>query len=60
MSMSKEVRKMDSRETHPALKFMYWQKFCWDTKNLPVGLLNSSMMENKPAMKLEITIFSIV
>jgi len=48
LSMSKEVRKMDSGNTHPALKFMYWQKFCWDTKNLPVGLLNSTMMEGKP------------
>ena len=48
LSMSKEVRKMDSGKTHPALKFMYWQKFCWDTKNLPVGLLNSTMMEGKP------------
>ena len=43
--MTKEVSKMDSGKTHPALKFMYWQKFCWDTKNLPVGLLNSMMME---------------
>ena len=48
LSMSKEVRKMDSGKTHPALKFMYWQKFCWDTKNLPVGSLNSIMMEGKP------------
>ena len=48
LSMSKEVRKMDSGKAHPALKFMYWQKFCWDTKNLPVGLLNSTMMEGKP------------
>ena len=47
MSMAKEIRKMDSGETHPALKFMYWQKFCWDTKNLPVGLLNSIMMEKR-------------
>ncbi len=47
MSMAKEIRKMDSGKLHPALKFMYWQKFCWDTKNLPVGLLNSLMMEKK-------------
>ena len=48
MSMAKEIRKMDSGKLHPALKFMYWQKFCWDTKNLPVGLLNSLMMEKRP------------
>ncbi len=48
LSMQKEVMKMDSIKEHPALKFMYWQKFCWDTYNLPIGLLNSAMMENKP------------
>jgi len=46
-TMFKQVSKMDSGKTHPALKFMYWQKFCWDTKNLPVGLLNSVMMEKR-------------
>ena len=46
-AMFNQVSKMDSGKTHPALKFMYWQKFCWDTKNLPVGLLNSVMMEKR-------------
>ncbi len=46
-TMFKQVSKMDSGKTHPALKFMYWQKFCWDTKNLPVGLINSVMMEKR-------------
>ena len=46
-TMFNQVSKMDSGITHPALKFMYWQKFCWDTKNLPVGLLNSVMMEKR-------------
>jgi haloalkane dehalogenase len=46
-TMINEVNKMDSGKTHPALKFMYWQKFCWDTKNLPVGLINSVMMEKR-------------
>ena len=49
-SMSKEVRKMDAvsgQSGHPALKFMYWQKFCWDTENLPIGMLNSMMMEKR-------------
>ncbi len=53
LSMAKEVRKMDSGKSHPALKFMYWQKFCWDTKNLPVGLLNSTMMEGKPKNEIK-------
>ena len=47
MTMANEVRKMDSGNKHPALKFMYWQKYCWDTTNLPVGLLNSLMMEKR-------------
>ena len=49
-SMAKEVRKMDAvseQSGHPALKFMYWQKFCWDTENLPIGMLNSMMMEKR-------------
>jgi len=44
-SMSKEVTEMDKPGQHPALKFMYWQKFAWDTKDLPIGLINSAMME---------------
>ena len=52
MSMAKEVSKMDSKKTHPALKFMYWQKFCWDTKDLPVGLVSSTMMERLSNTKL--------
>ena len=47
-SMAKEVRKMDdSGSRHVALKFMYWQKFCWDTENLPIGMLNSMQMEKR-------------
>ena len=48
-SMAKEVRKMDADRAsgHVALKFMYWQKFCWDTKNLPIGMLNSMQMEKR-------------
>ena len=32
-------------KSHMATKFMYWQKFTWDTKNLPIGMMNSTMME---------------
>ena len=34
--MFKEVGKMDNTK-HMATKFMYWQKFTWDSKNLPIG-----------------------
>ena len=54
-SMAKELRQMDgkslvkdkSEKFHPALKFMYWQKFCWDTENLPIGFIASNSMENR-------------
>ena len=52
MSMAKEISEMDGKnlsqedtEFHPALKFMYWQKFCWDTVDLPTGFLMTNMME---------------
>ena len=56
-SMSKEVSKMDSGITHPALKFMYWQKLCWDTKDLPVGLISSTMMEKIPKINISLHYF---
>ena len=51
--MQKVVNKMDDNslsgekktKNHMATKFMYWQKFTWDTKNLPIGMVNSIMME---------------
>ncbi|HJL81090.1 MAG: haloalkane dehalogenase [Candidatus Poseidoniia archaeon] len=60
ISMAKEVRQMDGRSLskesdvkfHPALKFMYWQKFCWETENLPIGFMNSNMMEKRSKYSL--------
>lgn len=43
--MQKEITKMDKTK-HMATKFMYWQKFTWDTKNLPIGMINSIQMES--------------
>jgi haloalkane dehalogenase len=43
-SMAKQIREMDSGKTHPELKFMYWQKFCWDTVDLPTGFMMSQQM----------------
>ena len=45
--MAKQVRQMDSGKTHPGLKFMYWQKFCWDTEDLPIGFIQSMQMDKK-------------
>ena len=32
--------------------FAYWQKFCWETEDIPVGLLMSMMIERLPARRL--------
>ncbi len=45
--MQKAISSMDD-SAHPATRFAYWQKFCWEQENLPVGFLMSMMMENQP------------
>ena len=32
---------------NPARKFAYWQKFCWETVDLPVGFMMSMMLESR-------------
>ena len=32
---------------NPATKFAYWQKFCWETEDLPIGFMMSMMMERR-------------
>lgn len=43
-AMQKAIREMSSG-THPAVKFAYWQKWCWETVDLPVGLIMSMMLQ---------------
>ena len=31
----------------PATKFAYWQKFCWETEDMPIGFMMSMMMERR-------------
>ena len=50
--MAKQIREMDSGKTHPGLKFMYWQKFCWDTEDLPIGFIQSMQMDKKSPVSL--------
>ncbi len=33
---------------HPAQKFAYWQKWCWETEDLPVGFFMSMMLNPPP------------
>ena len=42
--MQKALSSMGERE-HAATKFAYWQKFCWENEDMPIGFLMSMMME---------------
>lgn len=33
----------------PAMAFAYWQKYCWETEDLPVGFMMSMILESRPA-----------
>ena len=46
MAMQKAISGMGKRE-HAAIKFAYWQKFCWENENLPIGFMMSMMMEQR-------------
>lgn len=46
MEMQKALGNMTTTE-HPAAKFAYWQKFCWENVDLPVGFMMSMMMESR-------------
>jgi haloalkane dehalogenase len=42
--------------SHPARKFAYWQKWCWETADLPIGMLMSMMMQ-RPSMPVQLAKF---
>ncbi len=46
MEMQKALSAMDSGG-HPAKKFAYWQKWCWETEDLPIGFMMSMMLEKQ-------------
>lgn len=52
--MQKNVSSMDSNG-HPAHRFAYWQKWCWENKDMPIGFIMSMMMErpSKPVQLLK-------
>ena len=39
---------------HPAIKFAYWQKFCWESEDLPIGFMMSMMMEQPTKLVMAI------
>lgn len=42
--------------SHPARKFAYWQKWCWETADLPIGMLMSMMLQ-PPTMPVQLVKF---
>lgn len=49
IEMQKALSQMDG---DPARKFAYWQKFCWETEDLPIGFMLSMMTEEQsPPLK---------
>ena len=51
IEMQKAIGGMSDGQ-HVASKFAYWQKFCWETEDLPIGFMMSMMMES-PARALQ-------
>ncbi|MEQ9450127.1 MAG: haloalkane dehalogenase [Pseudomonadales bacterium] len=43
---------------HPATKFAYWQKWCWETEDLPIGFV-MSMMLAPPAKPVQVLKFML-
>ncbi len=44
--MQKALSGMGDGE-HTATKFAYWQKFCWEQEDMPIGFMMSMMMESR-------------
>ena len=55
IEMQTAISGMD-RGAHPATKFAYWQKWCWETEDMPIGLIMSMMMQPpaKPVQALKV------
>lgn len=46
LQMQKAVSSMGDGE-HTASRFAYWQKFCWEQEDMPIGFMMSMMMEQR-------------
>ena len=57
-SMAKELNKMKGIEVDSGVdQFAYWQKYTWETKDLPVGIIASSMMESRSKLGIALELF---
>jgi len=48
VSMQKALS--DTSDGHYAPRFAYWQKFCWENADLPIGFMMSMMMEARSGL----------
>ena len=46
-SLVEMQRALSQMPGNPATKFAYWQKFCWETEDMPIGFMMSMMMEKR-------------
>ncbi len=54
IEMQKALSNMDGGD--PAKKFAYWQKWCWETEDLPIGFVMSMQLQ-PPARPLQVLKF---
>lgn len=45
------ARALQNKSGAPAEAFAYWQKFCWETEDLPVGFIMSLSVGEKPGLR---------
>jgi len=58
-SMAKEISKMNGPGGDSSIdQFAYWQKYTWETKDLPVGIIASSMMESRSTLGIALELFT--
>jgi haloalkane dehalogenase len=46
-SLAQMQRALSQMAGNPATKFAYWQKFCWETEDMPIGFMMSMTMEQR-------------
>lgn len=46
-SLTQMQRALSQMAGNQATKFAYWQKFCWETENMPIGFMMSMTMEQR-------------
>ncbi|MYE12990.1 MAG: haloalkane dehalogenase [Gammaproteobacteria bacterium] len=46
-TLAQMQRALSQMPGNPATKFAYWQKFCWETEDMPVGFMMSMTMEKR-------------